>query len=92
MPGVDSYDFPIYELTESSKHGSQKQAGWAIAKKAGKIAKPENGDFDITTKFKGDWLCEGGTISYDGRYWVATVTYTHSPDKDGWNKHLYDED
>lgn len=35
-PGVESYDFPIYELTESSKHSAKNSAGWAIAKKARK--------------------------------------------------------
>lgn len=44
-PGVESYDYPIYELTESSKHSSKTSAGWAVAKKAGKIESPSNGDF-----------------------------------------------
>ena len=93
-PGVENYSYPVYTLTERSKHGSKKQAGWALAKKAGEIAVPTAGDFDIVKKFGGDWLCEGGTVSYDGRYWVATCVYTHSPDIGGWDKDLYmtDED
>lgn len=64
-PGVEYKDCPTYELTESSKHGSKKQAAWAVLKKAGYIAKPEEGDFDITKKYYGNWLCEGATVSYD---------------------------
>jgi len=89
-PGVSSYDFPIYELTEKSKHINKSKAAWAVTKKAGKIATPDNGDFDIVSKFGGNWLCEGGTVSFDGRYWIATVTYVHSPDSNGWDADLYD--
>lgn len=89
MPGVESYDFPIYELTESSKHTTQDKAGWAIAERSGLIAEPTNGDFDIVNKLGGNWLCEGGSVNYDGKYWIATCTYAHSPD--GWDERLYDE-
>lgn len=87
-PGVESFDYPSYELTERAKHTTQKQAGWAISKKAGKIANPENGDFGIAKKFGGDWLCEGGSIAWNGKYWESQVTYLFSPD--GWDKDLYD--
>ena len=89
MPGVESYDFPIYELTEIGKHSSQSQAGWAVAERSGLIATPQNGDFGITDKLSGDWLCEGGSVSYDGKWWIATCTYAHSPD--GWDTRLYNE-
>ena len=88
-PGVDSFDFPVYEVTESSKHTSQRAAGWAVGRRAGRISSPVNGDFGIVRRFGGNWLCEGGTVSYDGRYWVATCTYTHSPDRKGWDGDLY---
>lgn len=48
--GVETVSFPIYELTETSKHISKSHAGWAIAKQAGKIADPEYGDFGIKNK------------------------------------------
>ena len=66
-----------------------KQASWALSNRAGLIATPQNGDFDIVKKYGGNWLCEGGNVSYDGNYWIATCTYTHSPDKDGWESKLY---
>lgn len=87
--GVEGYDYPSYEITESAKHGSEKQAGWAIKNKAGKITKPENGDFDIVKKYGGNWLCQGATIRYDGKYWISVCTYLYSPD--GWNEELYDK-
>lgn len=86
--GIDYYQVPTYELTESSKHNSQKQAGWATAKKAGKIAVPKNGDFSIVKNYGGNWLCEGASISFDGKFWIANCTYVWSPD--GWDKDLYD--
>jgi len=76
-------------LTESSKHGSEKQAGWVIKNKMGKIAKPENGDFDIVKKYGGNWLVTGADIGYDGKYWISKCTYLYSPD--GWDEDLYDK-
>lgn len=43
--------------------------------------------FGIVKKLGGNWLCEGGSVSYDGKYWIATCTYAHSPD--GWDQDLY---
>lgn len=89
-PGVETYDYPIYELTEHSRHNGQTSAGNAVIKKSGKIATPEYGDFGIVNKLGGDWLCEGGSISFNGEDWIASLTYAHSPD--GWDKDLYSEE
>lgn len=88
-PGVECFNYPVYTLTEKSKHSSKRQAGWAVAKRAGRVSPPSQGDFGITANFGGDWLCEGGTVSYDGKYWIATCTYTHSPSMNGWDIDLY---
>jgi hypothetical protein len=90
-PGVESFDYPVYEITESSKHTTMKQASWAVSNRAGCIAKPLNGDFDIVKKYGGNWLCEGGNVSYDGSYWIATCSYSHSPSKEGWDPDLYEK-
>lgn len=87
--GVEYYTRPVYTLTERAKHTSKSKAGWVVASAAGTICKPNLGDFDIVKNFGGDWLCEGGSVSYDGHYWVATLQYTHSPDYYGWDKDLY---
>lgn len=89
--GIEYYNYPVYTLTERSLHYTRNSAGWIMSKKAGKITRPEYGDFGVTRLLSGDWLCEGGDISYDGRYWIASRTYTHSPDSEkGWDKDLYD--
>lgn len=87
--GVESWSYPIYQLTETSKHSSKAQAGWCVSAKSGKIDHPDNGDFGIVQKLGGNWLCEGGSISYDGKHWIASRTYAHSPD--GWDADLYSE-
>ena len=88
-PGVSSFDYPVYEMTETSKHVGKKAAGWAIAEVAGRINQPKYGDFEITEKLGGNWLCLGGTVSYNGEFWQASRTYQHSPD--GWDNDIYKE-
>ena len=63
-----------------------------LSRKMGRIAEPINGDFGIVKKFGGNWLCDGGSIQWDGKYWVATLTYTHSGDSKGWDRSLYSEE
>ena len=91
-PGVDHFSYPTYTLTERSRHYTRNNAGWVMTKKAGKISMPTYGDFGITKSISGNWLCEGGDISYDGKYWIATRNFTHSPDVllSGWDPDLYD--
>lgn len=86
--GVECYQVPIYQLTEISRHNGKNSAGWAVAKKIGKIAKPSNGDFGVVSKNGGNWLCEGGSISYNGKKWQASCTFAHAPG-DGWDEDLY---
>ena len=83
-PGVETYDYPVYEITESSRYSNKNKAGWAVQHRAGRISSPTLGTFGISY---GNWLCEGATISYDGKDWVSTCTYVHSPD--GWDTDLY---
>lgn len=84
-PGVESFDYPIYEIIESGEYSSERKASWVIQKAAGKIfTKPELGNFGITG---GNWLCEGGSVNFNGAKWVATRTWTHSPQ--GWDTDLY---
>ena len=65
----------------------RKQFRGSMAGKAMRGNTISNGDFGIVKKLGGNWLCEGGSVSYDGKYWIATCTYAHSPD--GWDKDLY---
>ena len=74
-------------MTEVSKHTGKKAAGWAIAEVAGRINEPKYGDFDIVKKLGGNWLCLGGSVTYNNDFWQATRTYQHHPD--GWDPDIY---
>lgn len=89
-PGVDYYEAPVYELTETSKAVNKNKTAWNISKKLGKISMPSEGDFGVQEKLGGDWLCEGASTRFDGKYWLTTFTFLHSPDENGWDKDLYD--
>ena len=89
MPGVSTYDCHTYLLTQYSKHKTKSDAGWVLAKRAGKIAQPEKGDFGIISKFGGNWLCTGGSVQYDGKWWLAQLNYEWSGDSLGWREELY---
>ena len=86
-PGVETWDFEAYQINESGKHSSKSKAGWALTQKANSITFPENGDFGIQKRYGGNWKCDGGSISWNGKYWLAQRTYTYSPT--GWDNDLY---
>ena len=89
-PGVEYYEAPTYELTETSKASSKNKAAWAVSQKLGKISEPQEGDFGIKKLLKGNWLCEGASTRFDGKYWLTTMTFLHSPEESGWDTDLYD--
>lgn len=95
-PGVDSFTYPCYTITEQSRNLNRDKAGWNLSKVAGHISAPQYGDFGLSKKFPdSNWLCEGGEISYDGsRYWITTRHYTMSPDTKygGWDPLIYPSD
>ena len=83
-PGVETYDKPVYTLTESSKCNNQVQAQWVVSKVAGKTGTPLNGDFGIVQKHGGEWLCEGASVQREGRVWIAKLNWTWAPH--GWDR------
>ena len=100
-PGVNSYDFPTYEIQQNARHTSRNQATWSLLAKNGKLKFPTYGDFGIEDHFykniapsagspSGHWLCEGAGINYDGKYYIAACTYLFSPDPFGWDRQMYD--
>lgn len=100
-PGVETYDFPTYEIQEHAKHTNRNQATWSLLAKNGKLAFPQYGDFGIESYFyssiapsagstSGHWLCEGAGIDFDGKYYIANCTYLFSPDPFGWDLDLYE--
>ena len=100
-PGVESWSHPIYTITQSGKYTSRLSCAWAI-KKGGTLAFPDLGDYGIqmyahpnlSSATSSDtpscyWLCQGGTIEYDGKYYNASCKYTYSPEPTGWDRQLY---
>lgn len=96
--GIDYYVTPTYEITEYARHSNKENAAWSMATRNGRLKYPVNGDFGLEKKFfSGDaaqgiyhWLCLGGDLNFDGKYWVARCVYRWSPDDNGWDTELYD--
>ena len=99
--GVNSYDYPTYEIQQNARHTTRQNAAWSLTVKNGKIKFPQYGDFGIQNYFfstadgvsatvSGHWLCEGGGVNYDGKYYVANCTYLWSPEPTGWDQQLYE--
>lgn len=95
-PGVQYYEIPTYEITEYTRHSDRKHAAWCISVKSGKLKFPEYGDFGLEDKYPTSgsnnyrWLCLGGDINYDGKYYVAKCTYQWSPDPYGWDQQIWE--
>lgn len=89
-PGQSYYMVPTYELIQYGKHKNKSDAGWAVSSKLGKTVKPSKGDFGIDKKLEGNWLCEGGTIRHNGKFWVSELTYVFSGNGRNWDSDIYD--
>lgn len=86
-PGVECFDYAVYVITLTSKHGSAEAAGASIADKANAIvAAPPSGNMGITG---GNWKCGGAEVSFDGKFWITTETYERSATDQGWDVDLY---
>ena len=85
-PGVEGYDIAVYSVTETAKFRSAKQAGQMVANVLNKIGSPNN-NFGISG---GNWKCDDATVSWDGKRWLATLTWTRSGDESGWDTDLYE--
>ena len=90
MPGVNSYDVAVYVVRESIRCRTDVAAGALVAGKLNKIVTPSF-DFGIGKKDAGNWnwKCDDAGVSWTGKYWLATLSYTRSGDKKGWNTKLY---
>ena len=86
MPGYQSYDRALYTQTESVRFRSYLLACNEVSAKLNKIGTPTYNNYG--TGFQaGKWKCDRATIQWTGEYWLATLTWTYSPD--GWNSTLY---
>ena len=84
--GIDSYDIATYTITETIRCASRSTAGSQIAGKLNKIGSPGT-TLGITG---GNWKCDDAEVSWNGRCWIARLTWTRSGDDDGWDTDLYD--
>lgn len=85
MAGYQSYDRCLYTLTESARFRTFALATAAVSGKANKTGTPTNNPGSPFVD--GRWKCDRATVSWSGEYWLATLTWTYSPD--GWNSTLY---
>lgn len=81
-PGVDYYEIACFVVTISAKYKSPNSAGNAISKSMNKITSPSQ-DFGLG----GEWKYDDASVSYNGKHWIATSTYSRAVDE--WDKDLY---
>ena len=85
-PGQDSYEISTYSITETAKFRSARSAGRMVAGKLNQIGKPDE-DFGLTPSGY-NWKCDNATVSWNGKYWLATLTWTRSGNNKGWDTDL----
>ena len=83
--GTENYDVAVYSITETVKCRSCNAAGALVANQLNKIGKPTY-TLGITG---GDWKCDNAAVSWNGKAWLATLTWTRSGNSKGWDKDLY---
>lgn len=82
-PGQDSYEISTYSITETAKFRSARSAGSLVSGKLNQIGRPEE-DFGMTPSGY-NWKCDNATVSWNGKYWLATLTWTRSGNNKGWD-------
>jgi hypothetical protein len=86
MPGFQSYDRALYSQTESARYTTYALALSAVYNQLNHTGTPAF--LPSGTPFvAGNWKCDRATVSWTGEFWIATLTWTYSPD--GWNSTLY---
>lgn len=81
-PGVQYYELACFVVTISAKYKSASAAGSAISKAMNTITSPSQ-----TFGLGGEWKYDDASVSYNGKHWIATSTYTRAIDQ--WDKDLY---
>ncbi len=84
-PGTESFDWATYAITERARFRSDRAAGRMIAGKLNQIGQPVT-TFGITG---GSWKCGDASVGWNGRCWVATLSWTRSSEDAGWDADLY---
>ena len=84
LAGAPGAELPMW--WDTAKFRSAKQAGQMVANALNRIGSPNN-NFGISG---GNWKCDDATVSWDGKRWLATLTWTRSGDESGWDTDLYE--
>ena len=84
-PGIDSYDLATYTVIETARFRSASRAGRMVAGTLNRLGTPDN-TFGISG---GRWKCDDAEVSWNGKYWIARLTWTRSGDDSGWDTDLY---
>jgi hypothetical protein len=84
-PGVYAYLQPAITVTRRSWWRSQGDAEGDLADVVKRVVPDEA--FGATPSTAANWLVWSCDTEHDGRYWVATSVYLHSPE--GWDTDLY---
>ena len=84
-PGVDSFDVAVYTVTETARFRTPAAAGAMVAAKLNRIGAPT----ETFGNSNGNWKCDDAEVSWNGKYWLAKLTWTRSADDDGWDADLY---
>ena len=84
-PGVESFDTAVYTVTETARFRSASAAGAMVAAKLNRIGAPT----ETFGNSNGNWKCDDAEVSWNGKYWLAKLSWTRSDNDDGWDEDLY---
>ena len=84
-PGMETYDMYTYSITETARYQTAVKAGTMVKNMLNRIGKPVE-TFGINV---GNWKCDSCDISWNGKCWVATRTWTLSGGVSGWDPDFY---
>ena len=84
-PGVESYDTAAYTVIETARFRTAARAGQMVSDTLNRFGTPEN-TFGISG---GRWKCDDAEVSWNGKCWVARLTWTRGSGGSNWDTDLY---
>ena len=84
-PGLESYDMTAYTVIETARFRTAARAGRMAAGALNRLGTPSN-TFGVTG---GSWKCDDAEVRWNGKCWIARLTWTHSGDGRDWDSELY---
>ena len=84
-PGIESFDIAVYTVTETARFRTASAAGAMVASKLNRLGTPS----ETFGNSGGNWKCDDAEVSWNGKYWLARLSWTSSANSDGWDEDLY---